>query len=159
MLAKGLLTEIQKALVATPVPASYNDYCSLLHTVSYNLKSLRTKERTEWTSRTPERSTPVEDSTMDWEPTNARTASTKARTKSKDRGKKTLKFRGQCYKCRQDGHMARDCPEDSTDEPLKKSKAAPATRTKKIKTKARVKIEESSESGSEPSEESGKEEL
>ena len=65
MLAKGLSTEIQKALVATPVPASYNDYCSLLHTVSHNLESLRTKERTEWTSRTPERSTPVEDSTID----------------------------------------------------------------------------------------------
>ena len=47
ILAKGLSTDIQKALIAILIPASYDTYCSLLHIVSYNLESLRTKERTE----------------------------------------------------------------------------------------------------------------
>lgn len=161
MLAKGLSVDIQKALVATPVPASYEAYCSLLHIVSHNLESLRTKEETERLPRTLGEQVSTENlTTMDWEPTSARVASTKARTKSKSKERKTSKFRGQCYRCRQDGHMARDCPEDSTNETPKKSKAAPMRRTKKAKTKAQeVEAKESSESRSESSDDSGKEEL
>jgi hypothetical protein len=56
--------------------------------------------------------------------------------------------------------MARDCPRDSADEPPKKSKVAPAHRMKKVKTGSRkAKVAESSESESESSENSGKEEL
>jgi zinc knuckle protein/retrotransposon gag protein len=158
MLAKGLSADIQKALVATPVPASYDAYCSLLHTVSHNLESLRTKERTEWSTRGSKKQAPAEDSTMDWEPTaTVQVASTKARTKLKG---KALKFRGQCYRCQKDGHMARDCPESSADEAPKKSRAASTRRTKKAPTKTQeVKDEEPSESNSESSEDSGKEEL
>jgi hypothetical protein len=169
MLAKGLSIETQKALVATPIPAKYTAYCSLLHTVSHNLESLRTKEKTEWSARTTERQGPAEETTpMDWEPTNAQTVSTKARTKSRDKEKKASKFRGRCYNCQQEGHIARDCPKDSEDEPQRKSKAAPANRTKKAKaapvksTKkagAKTKVEELSETESETSGSSGKEEL
>jgi hypothetical protein len=97
MLAKGLSSETQKALVATPIPASYEAYCSLLHTVSHNLESLHTKEKTGWPLHMSKKQAPTEDlpTTMDWEPTNAQAASTKARTRSKER--KARKFRGQCY--------------------------------------------------------------
>ena len=66
MLAKGLSIDIQRALIATPVPASYVAYCSLLHTVSYNLESLCTKEKTEWTPRLSKKQALADDSeTMD----------------------------------------------------------------------------------------------
>ena len=164
MLAKGLSTDIQRALVATPIPASYDAYCSLLHTVSHNLESLRTKERTEWAPK--KKSAPVEDSSMDWEPTTAQAASTKARTKSP--GKKP-KFQGRCYQCGKEGHIARDCDaesssDDRTPKAKKKPKAAPAGRTKKGEGKVRPRkkdqdsgAEEPIESSSESTDDSGKE--
>ncbi|KAG9239924.1 hypothetical protein BJ878DRAFT_546817 [Calycina marina] len=159
MLAKGLSTDIQKALVATPVPVSYEAYCSLLHIVSHNLESLRTKEKTEWSPRELRTRVSAKDSaTMDWEPTPPQVASTKARTKAKSNEGK--KFRGQCYNCQQEGHMARDCPKSSTDETPKKPKTAVTRRTKKAQAKIQeTEDEESSESSSESSEDSGKEEL
>jgi hypothetical protein len=64
MLAKGLSTETQKALVVTPVLA----YCLLLHTVSHTLESLCTKEKTEWPSHALGKQAPTKDlTTMDWE--------------------------------------------------------------------------------------------
>ncbi|OBT45131.1 hypothetical protein VE00_04304 [Pseudogymnoascus sp. WSF 3629] len=96
------------------------------------------------------------------------TFSTKACTKSKNKEKKALKFQGRCYNCQQDGHMARDCLNESEDEPLKKLKTAPAGRTKKSKaaptnstkkTGAKPKVEELSKAESDTSKDSGKEEL
>jgi len=180
MLERGLPTETQKALVATPTPATYEAYCSLLHTVSHNLESLRAKEKAEWLPRTPGKQVPAEEpSTMDWEPTSAQTVSTKARAKLRGKEKKASRFYGRCYKCQEDGHMARDCPESSEDEPRKESKKASIDRSKKSKTasadrtkksraapanstkKARAKptVEELSETESSTSEDSGKEEL
>ena len=164
MLAKGLSTDIQKALVATPMPASYDSYCSLLHTVSHNLESLRTKERTEWAPK--KKSAPAEDSSMDWEPTAAQTASTKARTKSSS---KKPRFQGQCYQCGKEGHIARNCnagssSDDQAPRAKKKAKVAPAGRTKKGEGKVRPKkkdqdsgAEEPTESSSESTDDSGKE--
>jgi hypothetical protein len=163
MLAKGLSSDIQKALVATLVPASYDAYCSLLHTVSHNLESLRTKDRAEWVLK---KKGFVEDSTMDWEPTTTQVANAQAQTRGKDKSKGKTKFRGQCYNCGQDGHMARDCPDDSGEsEPQKakkKPKAAPARRTKKQKKQKKEKApkddEESLAASSESSsDDSGKE--
>jgi hypothetical protein len=163
MLAKGLSSDIQKALVATLVPASYDAYCSLLHTVSHNLESLCTKDRAEWVLK---KKGFVEDSTMDWEPTTTQVANAQAQTRGKDKSKGKTKFRGQCYNCGQDGHMARDCPDDSGEsEPQKakkKPKAAPARRTKKQKKQKKEKApkddEESLAASSESSsDDSGKE--
>jgi len=164
MLARGLSEELQKALVATPTPASYGDYCTLLHTVSHNLESLSTKKRTEWAPRPKpqkeETSTP-----MEWEPTVAPVASTKSRTKDKKRP-----FVGKCYECGQDGHMARDCPKSSNESisPVRqakskksksRTKSAVTNRTKKEKAKKPPVSNSDSNSEESTTDGSGKEEL
>lgn len=160
MLAKGLSIEIQTALIATPVPVTYQAYCSLLHTVSHNLESLRTKQRTEWRMQPQGKKASVEDfGGMDWEPTIAQAASTKARTKPGS--ERSTKFRGQCFRCEEEGHMARDCPQKEAKQ-AKKTKAASSLRTKKGRSKARAQESESerlSEVETESSDDSGKEEL
>jgi hypothetical protein len=66
MLAKGLSTKTQKALVITPVLASYEAYCLLLYMVSHNLESLHMKEKTEWPSHASGKQAPAKDlTTMD----------------------------------------------------------------------------------------------
>ena len=103
ILVKGLSIDIQKALVVTLILASYDAYCSLLHIVSYNLESLYMKERTKWVLK--KKSVPTKDSSMDWEPTIAQIASTKARIKSSS---KKPKFQGRCYQYGKEGHITYD---------------------------------------------------
>ena len=43
-LSNSLSSELHKALVATPTPNTYREYCSLLHTVSHNLEAIRNRE-------------------------------------------------------------------------------------------------------------------
>jgi hypothetical protein len=44
-LALGLSDELRQAIVATPTPTSYNEYCSLLHSVSQNLEALQSRQK------------------------------------------------------------------------------------------------------------------
>lgn len=46
-LNNNLSTELQKAMIATPIPTTYVEYCNMLHGVNNNLESLRAKERRE----------------------------------------------------------------------------------------------------------------
>ena len=39
-LSNGLSYELQNAIVASPIPKTYKEYCTLLHTVSTNLEAL-----------------------------------------------------------------------------------------------------------------------
>jgi hypothetical protein len=43
-LSNNLLSKLHKALVATPTPNAYQEYCFLLQTVSYNLQAIKSCE-------------------------------------------------------------------------------------------------------------------
>jgi hypothetical protein len=49
-LVNSLSYQLQNALVATPIPTTYRDYCTLLHTVSYNLEGLQRRKGREKSS-------------------------------------------------------------------------------------------------------------
>lgn len=119
MLAKGLSRDVKKALVATPTPASYEEYCATLHRVTHNLESLHRMDNTAPETKATDRT----DDKMEWEPTKeTRIATTKKelRNDSKKSRKHTIQFRGKCYSCGKEGHIERNCPNNSD------SSAAPA---------------------------------
>lgn len=90
--------DLQEALVATPIPATYTEYCSLLHAASKNLESLRARKKRDvvglsTANRAPENfgeksteNSAAEDT--DWSPTNVASSSIKvlsAKTSSEKR--------------------------------------------------------------------------
>jgi hypothetical protein len=108
-LSNCLSPELKSALVATPVPASYHEYCTLLHTVSANLEALE-KEHKRRTTPTQYARQPspvaVADvfsppDTMDWEPIQA--AATQPRFSPPGGGNR------RCYRCNSAQHLIRDC--------------------------------------------------
>src|ERR1700742_4707824 len=46
-LSNCLSYELQNAIVASPIPRTYREYCTLLHTVSTNLENLQRKKNRE----------------------------------------------------------------------------------------------------------------
>jgi uncharacterized protein YfiM (DUF2279 family) len=116
-LSNCLSPELKTALVATPVPASYREYCILLHTVSANLEALEKEQRRRTTpSQYVRQPSPVAvadvfspPDTMDWEPVTASAAQTHGRDSTKGfnppgGGKR------RCYRCNSIQHLIRDCP-------------------------------------------------
>lgn len=107
-----LSKELQTAIIATPIPATYRDYCSMLQTVSYNLESLRGSRY----QKSNERDTPAypaADSTMDWEPTPVSTAITSTvQRRAKWVSQETMdqrKARGVCFRCGGSDHRVNRC--------------------------------------------------
>jgi hypothetical protein len=163
MLAKGLSPEIQRALVATPMPVSYEAYCSLLHTVSHNLESLRTNEKM-WEPRKAMEAVPTDP--MDWEASRTNRTGKRQGTNARTKEAGEEEDRRRCYRCAEEGHIARHCPNDlaKKERQVKKVKKAKGKR-KSEKPIARTKAgressteeESSSEERSSGTEESGKE--
>lgn len=112
-LSNGISENLQEALIATPIPPTYDGYCQLLQTVNNNLEALRSKRRKD-TSRTIA-STPQAKQigeAMDWEPTPAIAAASMRTKRAKWVSPGTIDERrrnGQCYRCGKDGHIVRDC--------------------------------------------------
>ena len=68
-LSNCLSYDLQNAIVATPIPKTYQEYCTLLHTVSTNLEALQRKKKGSTTGVANAAETQPVDSAMDWEPT------------------------------------------------------------------------------------------
>jgi hypothetical protein len=110
-LSNCLSPELKSALVATPVPAGYHDYCKLLHTVSSNLEALEKEQKRRTTpSQYTRQPSPVAvadvfspPDTMDWEPVQAAAVRP---------GRLNLpgRERRRCYRCDSNQHLIRDCP-------------------------------------------------
>jgi hypothetical protein len=69
-LSNCLSDELQIALVVTPMPTKYQDYCSLFHTVSTNLEAVRKRKQRNGRYRaitSPAAETVVAEDAMDWE--------------------------------------------------------------------------------------------
>lgn len=107
-LSNSISIEIQKALVATPTPARYIEYCALLHTTSSNLEALRGH------AYKPRASDPIVDvasEAMDWEvsPILAATATAKRATWVNAEVRSQRKERRVCLRCGRPGHFIRGC--------------------------------------------------
>jgi hypothetical protein len=74
MLHRGLLEELQKAIVATPMPDSFTDYVSFLHGVSHKLEALKKPRSNIPHNVEATGSDRTTKDTMDWEPTPASVA-------------------------------------------------------------------------------------
>ncbi|KAH0841257.1 hypothetical protein FOPE_06510 [Fonsecaea pedrosoi] len=115
-LANCLSYELQNAIVATPIPRSYKEYCTLLHTVSTNLENLqrkkgRDKPRTTRSSSAPIEVAPAED-LMEWEPSDATTAAVVRTQRAQWVSKEILDKRkeaGRCLRCGSGEHFVRQC--------------------------------------------------
>ena len=115
-LSNCLSAELQAAIVATPTPLLYREYCSMLQTVSTNLEAVKKRKQREGSRRTIAYPTATEivaaSDTMDWEP--ARTtlvASAQARraqwVPQDVIDKRRLNKR--CLRCGADDHFVREC--------------------------------------------------
>lgn len=111
-LNNSLSSELQTAIIATPVPASYRDYCSLLQMVSYNLENLQNRKQFRPNKATQAR--PVDD-TMEWEPTTVAVSAAIPITGAKRAkwvSQETLTYRQNnnlCLRCGRQGHRIKDC--------------------------------------------------
>jgi hypothetical protein len=120
-LSNGISFALANALVATPVPASYDDYVALLTTTSQNIERAKLRQHGASTRGYQHQQTraPKGDS-MDWEPTAAtRLAATQKqdlRTDQRPQAKwvsaKEISRRRQnrlCFRCGKGGHMIQEC--------------------------------------------------
>ena len=107
-LNNSLSTELQTAIIATPIPASYREYCTLLQMVSHNLDSIQNRKQL----RTG-RPRPADNANaMDWEPTPVIAATAEAK-RAKWVLKETMDQRrdsGACLRCGQRNHRVIGCP-------------------------------------------------
>ncbi len=97
------------AIIATPVPASYRDYCSLLQMVSHNLENLQNRKQFRPIKPTQARSV---DDTMEWEPTTVAATGARA-TRAKWVSQEEMKQRREssaCLRCGRQGHLIANCP-------------------------------------------------
>jgi hypothetical protein len=131
-LSNCLSYELQNAIVASPIPKTYKEYCTLLHTVSTNMENLRRKKNRERNPTTGSTSVPSDAPTedvMDWEP--ATTTVAVARTqKAQWVSKEVLAKRkeaGRCIRCGGNGHFIRQCELLPASRPKQEKKALVAT--------------------------------
>lgn len=105
--------ELQNAIVATPTPASYREFCILLHSVSANLEALRRRKPPAPEPAYDPRIPPSREDTMDWEPQVATKASVvRPRQRAAWVSQAILDQRrekGQCLRCGQLGHFVQKC--------------------------------------------------
>lgn len=105
--------ELQNAIVATPTPASYREFCTLLHSVSANLEALHRRKPRASEPTYGVKTSPSEEDTMDWEPQGASQASVvRPRQRATWVSQATLdqrRERGQCLRCGQQGHFVQNC--------------------------------------------------
>ena len=115
-LSNCLSYELQNAIVASPTPATYKEYCTLLHTVSTNLENLQRKKNSNKKQnqgagpRLTAEVVPAADS-MDWEPSTTTAAvvrTQRAQWVSKEVLEKRKNAR-RCIRCGEDGHFIREC--------------------------------------------------
>jgi hypothetical protein len=113
-LSNCLSYDLQNAIVATPIPSTYREYCTLLHTVSTNLEALqRRKGKDKGTATGPSYTadTPQSGDSMDWEPSATVTAAVQTR-RAQWVSQEILNKRretGQCLRCGGKGHFVRQC--------------------------------------------------
>lgn len=111
-LTNCLSYELRNALVATPTPATYREYCTLLHTVSTNLEGLKRRRGEKYTPN-PSYSRPARtEDTMDWTPTVQAAPTTTKPQRAPwvsqvvlDQRKET----GSCLRCGYKGHFINKC--------------------------------------------------
>jgi hypothetical protein len=154
-LSNGISFPLANALVATPVPASYDDYVALLTTTSQNIERAKLRQSGPLTrgNQHQQTRTPKGDS-MDWEPTTAtRLAATQKqdlRTDQRPQAKwvsaKELTRRRQqrlCFRCGKDGHMIENCPLAPAVRPDRRTTVASAASSSKPRIEE---VEDSSDS-------------
>ena len=131
-LSNCLSFDLQNAIVATPIPKTYREYCTLLQTVSTNLEALqrrkgRDKGPSAGTSPAVE-TVPAEDA-MEWEPT-ATTAAAVRTQRAQWVSREILDKRresGSCLRCGGKGHFVRQCVLLPATRPRQEKKATAAT--------------------------------
>jgi hypothetical protein len=117
-LLNGITLELRQALVATPIPKSYQECCSLLHQVSNNLDTIKGIKKTNidrtatMTTTTPHAS--GKEDAMEWEASPPVITSTVASQKVRAKWvtQEVLNGRrdeGSCYRCGKAGHIVRNC--------------------------------------------------
>jgi hypothetical protein len=131
-LANGLSDELHQAIVATPLPTTYNDYCLLLHSVSQNLEALQNRQKRTKGYRTRESSQGLQGNYqtqsqegMDWEPTAISTASVHKGPRAKWVSKEVLDERRRaraCIRCGSKDHFVRDCQLQAAQRPYTQEK-------------------------------------
>jgi len=112
-LSNSLSSELHKALVATPTPDTYREYCSLLQTVSHNLEAIRNRETQG--SRLPRTIAPTKnvesEERMDWEPTRTTGIAAAQQRRAAWVSQEVIEKRkreGTCIRCGGD-HFVRGC--------------------------------------------------
>jgi hypothetical protein len=136
-LSNCLSYDLQNAIVATPIPSTYREYCTLLHTVSTNLEILQRKKGRNTAPEAPHTAEPaIQGETMDWEP--ATTVMAAARTqRAQWVSQETLEQRrrlGQCFRCGGKDYSVRRCVYLPAVRPQHKTKVIAATSEEQIET-------------------------
>ena len=112
-LANSISYELQNAIVAMSVPASYREYCALLHGVSTNLEALHRRKTRAATPVYETRTTSSVEDTMDWEPQpSAQAAAVRPFQRAAWVSQATLNQRRekrQCLRCGRQGHFVQKC--------------------------------------------------
>jgi hypothetical protein len=145
-LSNAISDELKAAIVATPMPATYVEYCSLLHGASQNLEALRRDRRKLATARTkPYSYQQGATDTMEWEPTSTVTVAKAQPAKwVSEEEINRRRSNGLCLRCGKDGHFVRECKV----QPAKKPKGATAP-TGVATAQVEEKEDDSDESGKE----------
>lgn len=127
-LSNCLSYELRNALVATPIPPTYKEYCTLLHTVSTNLEGLRRqKGQAKGLSTASYEAEPSSAADpMDWEPAVRAAAATRpqrAQWVSQDILDKRRET-GACLRCGTKGHFVRECALGRASPPKQRTRVA-----------------------------------
>lgn len=153
-LSRAVDVDIRRAMVSRPTPQNYAELVRELYDVSSKLDQLayetlgprRRQQPQQPQQQQQQRSRTRQTDEMDWEPTQIG-----ALAPLTEKERQRLYETGGCYKCRQKGHLARDCTTPSTQAPRRPPAPAPARRT--TLRKVRRQPEPDSEEGGDEEEE------